>query len=118
MKVRKLSLTGEPLFGYPSGQFWQDQVEGVAQAISMRLKLLQGEWFLDATQGVPYATNVLGRHTQAQADLVFRQTILDTQGVTRILSFISSLDPTTRKYSMACAVVTQFGQVGITFPLL
>lgn len=35
--------------------------DSIAQAISIRLKTLAGEWFLDTTIGIPYFTEILGK---------------------------------------------------------
>jgi hypothetical protein len=32
----------------------------IAQAITIRLKTLAGEWFLDTSQGIPYFTEIFG----------------------------------------------------------
>lgn len=117
MKVRKLSPTGDYMFGFPSTEFLVDSPAAVAQVIKTRLKLAQGEWFLDNTQGTPYATQILGAHSQASADLGFRETILNTQGVVSIDNFSSSVNTTTRQYSMSCTVTTMYGTTQLNYPL-
>ena len=37
-----------------------DDTEAIAQAITIRLKTMAGEWFLDATKGLPYLTDIFG----------------------------------------------------------
>ena len=117
MKVRKLSPTGDYLFGYPSDEFYVNNAAAVAQIISTRLKLLQGEWLLDTSQGTPYSTQILGKHSQASADAALREVILDTPGVVSISNFNSSVDNITRKYGMSCTVQTQYGETLIIYPL-
>jgi hypothetical protein len=36
-------------------------VDAMAQALSIRLKIFAGEWFLDTRVGLPYLTDILGR---------------------------------------------------------
>lgn len=117
MKVRKLSPTGDYLFGFPSDEFLVDSAAAVAQIISTRLKLLQGEWMLDTTQGTPYSTQILGKHSQASADSALREVILDTPGVVSITNFDSMVDSLTRKYGMSCTVQTVYGETLIIYPL-
>lgn len=38
-----------------------DDKQAIAQAISVRLKTLAGEWFLDESIGIPYLTHILGK---------------------------------------------------------
>lgn len=38
-----------------------DEAHAIAQALSIRLKTLAGEWFLDENIGIPYLTHILGK---------------------------------------------------------
>jgi hypothetical protein len=38
-----------------------DDSQAIAQAITIRLKTLAGEWFLDESIGIPYLTQILGK---------------------------------------------------------
>lgn len=51
----------------------QDDKSALAQAISIRLKTLSGEWFIDSSIGIPYFSEILG---QKRSALFIRQTIL------------------------------------------
>jgi len=86
-----------------------DSPAAVAQAIQTRLKLRQGEWFLDSTQGMPYDTDVVGTNKAATRDLAFQTEILKTTGVSKITEYASYVDPTTRKFSVAVTVDTKYG---------
>lgn len=86
----------------------------VAQAVETVLGLLQGEWFLDSTVGVPYATQVLGTGTQATRDLVIQNAILGTEGVTDINQYSSTFNPTTRSFTVNCTIDTLYGPATIT----
>ena len=41
-------------------QLCSDDKEATAQAVTIRLKTMAGEWFLDSTRGLPYLTEVFG----------------------------------------------------------
>jgi len=36
------------------------EIDAIAQSISIRLKTLAGEWFLNSAIGIPYLTHILG----------------------------------------------------------
>jgi len=115
MRYRALSPTGDFQYGR-SGLFLIDSPAAVAQAISTRLKLVAGEWFLDNQEGTPYNDRVLGTHTQNTRDLVFRQRILDTPGVKELLNYYSVLS-TQRVLTVTATVSTIYGVVDVTATL-
>jgi hypothetical protein len=110
VRVRKLSPTGDFQFGQGLANFWINAVEGVGQNIGTRLHLNQGDWFLDLTAGVPYATKVLGKFTGQTRDPVIQSTILGTQDVNSLISYSSSFNPNTRQWTVNAVVDTIFGQ--------
>ena len=114
MRYRTLSPTGDYTWGENGSNFLVDSPAAVAQAIQTRLKLISGEWFLDQTAGTPYNTEILGAGTQSTRDLAIQTVILETQGVTEIADYASYLDPSTRQFTVAAVVNTQYGQTTIT----
>ena len=90
-----------------------DTPEAVGQAVLTRLRLFAGEWFVDLKEGTPYVPGVLGKHTQDTYDPVFRERILDTEGVTGIVSYASSFDGETRKLSVRAVIGTVYGETTI-----
>lgn len=108
MRYRALDANGDMTWGGNSGNFLINRAEAVVQALQTRLKLWAGEWFLDVTAGVPYLTQVFGKHTQATADAAIKATILNTNGVTGIASYSSTLDHATRRYAVQASINTQF----------
>ena len=86
MKYRKLTENGDYAFGRGGADMHADTPEAVGQAVLTRLRLFAGEWFVDLKEGTPYVPGVLGKHTQDTYDPVFRERILDTEGVTGIVS--------------------------------
>lgn len=114
MRYRKLSATGDYVLGQGPQEFYVDVPNAVAQAVLTRLRLLTGEWFLDVTEGTPYATEVLGYNTQATRDAAIRDRIVQTEGVNRLISYNSTFDPATRQFTVRATVDTIYGQATVT----
>lgn len=110
MKVRQLINND-----YNLGVFLKDTPETVAQAILTRLKLWTSEYFVDLTEGTPYLEEIVGHtaeHTKSY-DLAIQERILGTTGVQEITEYSSVLDET-RKLSVNCTVLTDYGITNIT----
>lgn len=117
MIYRKLTPTGDYTFGQQSNNFYANVPAAVAQAVKTRLSLSQGEWFLDTTIGTPYKTKVLGKGTTGMYAQAIRQVILNTQGLTGLTYFSSSVDPITRAASVSGTINTQYGATPIQVTL-
>jgi hypothetical protein len=115
MRYRKLDSDGDCSFGRSALDFISDTPETVAQAVRTRLLLLRGEWFLDVTDGTPYATEILGANTAQTYDLAIRERILDTQGVTGIVSYESNLAD--RALTVIATIDTLYGQSTVSAAL-
>lgn len=107
MRYRQLSPTGDYTIGLP---YFANSAECVAQAILTRLKLWQGEWFVDITDGTPYSQDVLGSRYGKNPDAAIRQRILGTPGVTQILSYTGAYTGNKRSYAVSCEVTTQYSE--------
>lgn len=114
MRYRALSSDGDYTFGQGSANFLKDSPEAVAQSVLTRLRLWQGEWFLDVTSGTPWLQGILGTGTKPLYDLLIRQRVTDTLGVTGITSYTSQLDVVTRDLTVSMDIDTEFGQVNVT----
>lgn len=114
MRYRTLDANGDYTFGQNGANFLVNSPEAVAQAVLTRLKLIQGEWFLDNTAGVPYNTEILGAHTQSTRDLALQTVIPGTEGVNEILEYASYLNPTTRAFTWAATIDTDYGTTTVT----
>lgn len=97
-----------------SQAFLVNSPECVAQAIKTRLKLWQGEWFVDTTDGTPYATEVLGVRNSKDPNAAIKQRILGTPGVTAMTAYSSSYDGNTRQLTVTATVDTAYGQVSLS----
>lgn len=111
MRYRKLDENGDYVLG--TGQdFLINSPEAVAQAIKTRLLLLKGEWFTDIQDGIPQ-DQILGKYTDSK-DILIKQRILETQGVSDIVSYLSVTNPNTREYTFTATVNTIYGQAQLS----
>ena len=115
MRYRALDANGDYTFGQNGANFLIDSPAAVGQAVLTTLLLLQGEWFLDSTVGVPYNTGILGTGTEGTYDYVIQTAILSVTGVTSIAEYTSSV--TNRQLSISALINTEYGQVTVTTTL-
>ncbi|MCM2483367.1 hypothetical protein ACVCIC_04875 [Burkholderia glumae] len=113
MRYRKLDANDDYVFGGSANDFLVNSPDAAAQAVLTRLRLLQGEWFLDITDGMPWATAVFGKNMQGTADAAIRSCILGTTGVTEITAYGSAIDSSTRKLTVTATVNTLYGSTTI-----
>lgn len=113
MRYRKLDEQGDMVFGAGLAAFHIDSVEAVAQAVRTRLALWKREWFLDLEEGLDWENEILGVHTEGSRDLALRAHILETQGVTEIVAYFSTLDPTTRRFTVNVTLETVYGTASL-----
>lgn len=111
MRYRRLDASGDAIFGGGQSSFLIDTPDAVEQAISTRLRLLLGEWFADTSQGVPWATEILGKGTSSTYDAVLRAQILGTEGVAAMISYNSTLIG--RRLTVNALVQTIYGTVTV-----
>lgn len=84
----------------------------VAQAVSIRLQFVRGEWFLNRLQGVPFYEQIFIKNPNlSHVSAIFRQTIIDTPGVNQILEFSFDFDTDTRTFTLDWAADTDQGEV-------
>jgi hypothetical protein len=112
MRYRQLDAQGDYTVGLP---FFVNSPQGVAQAISTRLRLWQGEWFLDSTAGTPWRQSILGR--SVNPDAFIKQAILGTQGVVSLVSYSSSLNASNRTLTVSGVVESLYSQAAFAVNL-
>ena len=115
--VRRIGNDGEPAYGNGTADFISD-IDAVAQIISTRLNLFQGEWWEDQSEGLPLWQKMLGvmgsgKNPQAIA-LLIQQRILGTPYVTGVSRVATGFNAETRAFQFSCVVDTQFEQVALT----
>ena len=119
MRYRALSSTGDYTWGQGSANFLVNSPACVAQAVQTRLALDLGEWYLNTTDGTPYATEILGTGTMNLYDVAVQARILGTPGVQDIQagSYSSTLNPATRALTIRCTIDTVYGAAEIAATL-
>lgn len=115
--VRALDANWEPQQGLGQSNFLSD-LNAVAQIIAQRLKLLQGEWWENTNDGLPFWQQIAGyrggANNRQKIDLLIQQTIFSAPFVTGVTNVQSSYDSTTRAYTFSAVVQTQFGAIVVT----
>lgn len=114
MKYRREDDSGDYTFGQGDNTFLTDTLEAVAQAVKTRFALWTGEWFLDVTEGTPYRESILGKHKSDAYNMVVRERILGTPGVTEILEFTTEYNGDTRRVVFTATINTLYGETTVT----
>jgi len=109
MRYRTLSPTGDYTFGQNGTNFLINSPAAVAQAVRTRLAIAVGEWFLDLSYGTPYQSKILGAGRVSTYDAAIQDVILNTQGVTDISQYSSTVNPDTRAASVFVVIDTLYG---------
>lgn len=114
MRYRKLDSAGDYTLG-SGADFLANSPEAVAQAVQTRLALWAGEWFVDTSDGMPWAGDVLGKRFQRNnPDSAIKSRILGTPGVTELLEYSSAFDGETRKFTVTAKINTAYGTATLT----
>lgn len=91
-----------------------DGADEVAQNAAIRLLFIEGEWFFDYTQGIPWMDNMFTMATSyEQKAKIIKDTILNTPGVNQLLSFTFALDPVLHEAQIEFSADTEFGIVSL-----
>lgn len=118
--VRKLDESGDWMFGRGL-QSYHSGSPATVQRARCRILLVQGEWFLDTSDGTPWfeiedqpdVQPILGvTRNLGYTEAVLKARILGTDGVVSIESFTPTMNPETRKYSAAARVTDEDGVTG------
>jgi hypothetical protein len=114
MRYRREDDDGDYTFGQGDDTWLVNSPEAVAQAIKTRFLLWYGQWFLDTTEGTPWIQSVLGKQKPDTYNLAIRKRILETQGVSSITAFNTTVDGTTRRVTFTATVETIYGTTTVT----
>lgn len=91
-----------------------DGAERVRQQIAIKLKLWQGEWFLDTDFGTPYLAAILGKQlTLSGAIAAIRKSVLEVEGVRKITGLTYNFDSAARSIAVAFTAETPYGLVEV-----
>jgi len=76
-------------------------VDQIAQNLAIRLRFMQGEWFLDILAGIPYYQYFFIKNpNQIQVETFLKNEISNTEGIIDINSFSSNFDGISRKFTV------------------
>ena len=114
VRYRSEDDDGDYTFGQGDDSWLVNSPEAVAQAIKTRFLLWYGQWFLDTTEGTPWIQSVLGKQRPETYNLAIRQRILETQGVSSITAFNTTVDGRTRRVTFTATVETIYGTTTVT----
>ena len=88
--------------------------EEVRQRLLQRLRTFLGEWFLDKSIGVPYFQDILVKNPNLNlVDAILKVEITETPGVLELLEYDSSLNKSTRQFSVTFTARTISGNVDV-----
>lgn len=86
--------------------------EALAQKLRLRLSMMQGEYFLDTSIGIPYTTRVLVKAPdKVVVDAYFKREILRTAGVAEIKSYSSVYNTSARSLTINFTVIDSAGDL-------
>ncbi|GKX47961.1 MULTISPECIES: bacteriophage protein [Pectobacterium] len=114
MRYRRESADGDYTFGQGDDTWLVNSPEAVAQAVKTRFELWLGQWFLDTAAGTPWIQSVLGKQRSDTYNLAIRQRILETQGVSSISEFNTTVNSATRRVSFTATIETIYGTTTVT----
>lgn len=94
---------------------WDDTdvsgVDQLAQNITIRLKLIYGEWFLNTQLGVPWFEKVFVKNPDLSAiDIIIKSVIAETPEVTGIVAYASQIVRASRKLVISFSATTIYDQ--------
>ena len=85
--------------------------EHLAQKIENQLKTFRGEWFLNQSIGIPYYQDILKKQVNIDTvTSIFRNAILNVEGVDRIIDLSVLLDTAEREYNLTFKVKADTGE--------
>lgn len=85
-------------------------LEAIRQHLAIKLQIAKGEWFLNQEVGVPYFEKIFQKPANFEVvSSVFKTEILETPGVTELLSFEMDFDANTRELSISFKALTEEG---------
>ncbi len=88
-----------------SGEHFAKGKEATRQGVIRRLRLFLGEYFLDATDGTPWFSGILGKTDQDFAEAALKRRIITTPGVIGISSFSLTIEQRERRIVVQAEVI-------------
>jgi hypothetical protein len=86
-------------------------VNEIAQNLKIRLGTFLGEYYLNTLVGIPYYEEVFVKPAnQIRVDSLFKNEILNTNGILELTKYESGFNGTTREYTINFSVRTVTGE--------
>lgn len=105
--------TGDLLLVEASAVLVRD-VDQIAQNLAIRLRFIQGEWYLNILAGVPYYQYFFVKEpNQIQVESFLKDEIVNTRGVEEITAFTSDYDAKKRTFGVQFSAKTISGEIQI-----
>ena len=109
MRYRKLDENGDMVFGSGRNDYLTD-IEAVRQACKTRMLLLQGEWFENKADGLPFFQQIGGSFNNLDAiKKIIRERLQSTAKVISVTNVEVNLDRDSRLLSFSANVQTEYG---------
>jgi hypothetical protein len=96
-----------------------DDVDQITQNLGIRLRFFLGEWFLNIGVGVPFYQSIFVKSpNQINVESAIKNEIINTIGISEILSFASQYDNRSRQFALQFSALSDAGPVIIeqSFP--
>jgi len=89
-----------------------DGAERVRQHLAIKLKLWQGEWFMDTEFGTPYTAEILGKQISLAGSVAaLKASIMAVDGVQSITRFTFDFNRSARALNVEFDVKTPYGLI-------
>jgi hypothetical protein len=114
--VRALNpVTWDPLYGNGQKNFISD-LDAITQIINTRLRLFQGEWFLNLLDGLPLFQKLLGQPANSGSIQVMINTVSQRIAGTVFVTSVNVIEASyqNRSFSYKASAFTPFGTIYIT----
>lgn len=93
-----LKLSGSDLAIEGNGLVWANSVDAIAQHLRIKLRFFLSEYHLDTSLGIPMYEDVLVKNpNRLSLQSIYREIILETEGVVSIDYFNFTFDRATRR---------------------
>jgi hypothetical protein len=127
-RVRRMTASGDMTFGHNGNDFLADIPEAVGQVAFTRVKMWEGQWFLNLNDGTPFFQEILGKGTQNfnqpteqsfinSRDAAIQSRLTGTPFLTGLPGYNSNYDSATRAWQVNTTLSTAFGQIAVTIPI-
>ncbi len=121
LRYRKMTATGDYIFGQSNLDFYRD-LDAVRQAIQTRLDLYLETFWRDLGDGLPMYQSILGQSggtpNLTTIDEIIKTRIAGTRDVSSVVTYASSFDRNTRRYSFTATVQTVYSETVVVTGVL